>query len=363
MSITIITGTPGAGKSFWAVYALLRKGMLEKYYVWHNLEGLKQELMGPHIKRWTDYVEEGGEQEFFSVENQKELVEQVKKGTQTDDRPEGKPILMIVDEAQNYFDTVNGEVKKWLTWHRHIGMDVWLLTQDRNNIARQYRNLAEVEVTGNKNHVIDTFIYSHKVGKTQFRIEKLKKDAAIFRMYKSFEHTGAEKKGSHLMHYMVASVLIGVALMVYGLAYAMPHMWGKKGPGPVASVHEPRVKPEHHVKQSKHIKQTRPVKVKKEDQFAEYTLAAYLGNRIKLQDKAGNIVDGASVVPGLTILDYSSDEGAAVVMLPDGAIQKVSKKHGFVKIVSSEAGHGGRGGVTKEPSPMPGATDANIDDP
>ena len=51
--------------------------------------------------------------------------------------------LFVIDEAHNFFQTKDDVLVWWLTYHRHLYQDIFLITQNLALIDRKYKPLAE----------------------------------------------------------------------------------------------------------------------------------------------------------------------------------------------------------------------------
>jgi zona occludens toxin len=130
--ITLITGTPGAGKSVYTVWYLIRPAIEQGRLVFSiGIPELKlAHVTPPPLDQWTEPrspVEgEGGNlQPYFTF-------------------PEGS--LIVIDEAQRFFPPrTNGskvpEVIAAFETHRHVGIDFVLLTQHPQLLDNNVRKL------------------------------------------------------------------------------------------------------------------------------------------------------------------------------------------------------------------------------
>lgn len=129
--ITLITGTPGAGKTAYAVALLeaeLRRAWRPVYVM--GIPELKLEhLVAPPVDQWT--VEEPAPEDDTLLESVFTF-------------PEGS--LIIIDEAQKVYrprpmgQKVPGIVAAFEK-HRHKGLDFWLITQNPSRIDSSVRGL------------------------------------------------------------------------------------------------------------------------------------------------------------------------------------------------------------------------------
>lgn len=152
--LVLVTGTPGAGKSYYAVRKML-DAVEGGRYVASNValvDGWAESFARSHPLRWlmpgrrAGLAREWGARTFVSPDLG-ELFRVRMPG-----RREGRGV-MVLDEAHNWMnsrlwkDTDRLELVRFFSQHRKLGWDVYLITQDANNIDRQVRSLFEYHVT------------------------------------------------------------------------------------------------------------------------------------------------------------------------------------------------------------------------
>lgn len=349
MSIILYTGIPGSGKSYCAVYEMMFGGIQEKYFILHNIKGLKPQYFNEHVKDWREIAPETVS-EFFTVKYFEPIVKDAKEKY-------GKAILLIVDEAWEYFEKLTDENLEFFSWHRHIGMDIWLITQDASDLQRGLRKRAEYEITGNKSTIVDHFVYTYKANRTRFRVRKLPKKEEVFRAYQSFDVDGAEKKKSQIVKLAGVALVLSAGLLVYGIGWAIPGMFG----GGKSS--EPRkVLPQPGASKAQEAK---PEPVAKKEavpasgvRWEKYTLAAVIGRNAYVQDESGRLIPLRTLLPKARVLEYA--DGCASINTGVGSIEQVCKQVGLVKVKAhpvedQAASAGGRGGSAQPPPPADAA--------
>lgn len=183
--IQLLYGAPGSGKSFYAVNYLLKFCDYDELYdeyilkrdllVITNIEGLK-------IKHWLfpDCMGDKSLTEFFTIAN----FEAIQKKT-------GKThIILMLDESHDFFPSgmVNKDLYSFFAYHRHIGLDVILLTQGLTSIARFFNPLFEfvIEAQPRSKKIAKVFKYKFKTlkGETLY-IKPLPIKSLVFNAYKS----------------------------------------------------------------------------------------------------------------------------------------------------------------------------------
>lgn len=200
MAISYITGIPGSGKSYFAVYQIYKeflekpkkKGFLNfkkvktkksKYqFLYTNINQFKFELKDNFIPfdnvdfnfklntLYELYKSVDGKDDTLLIEKAKEL--------------DLYQVLIVLDEAHNFLNDKEDVVLKWwLTYHRHLYQDIILITQDFSLIATGYKSIAE---------------YFYKAIPAQLRLFKNKFRYQQFSSYKLYDKDLVNRKGIHI---------------------------------------------------------------------------------------------------------------------------------------------------------------------
>jgi zona occludens toxin len=115
--ITLITGTPGSGKTLYAIWSLVREVKAGRRVVVDGIPNLAidHELVDEvWVRRWFDHVQPND--------------------------------IVVVDEVQRIWPPVSASVKatediEWLHKHRHKGVDFVVITQHPNRMNKTIRDL------------------------------------------------------------------------------------------------------------------------------------------------------------------------------------------------------------------------------
>ena len=208
MALRIITGVPGAGKTFYAVNHLAKNyckmvgdtyELKNKYKIVTNIEGLLLDSVDLNAA-----IEKAGSPEkFFSIEVQKKVTEKYHK--------EKKSLVYFIDESQQYFHRrfYDRDVFSFFETHRHYGLDIYLVTQNVNLLAKDLVSLAEYEVRAIPRTLsIGGFNYLKKSNKEIIGRSFLSKNKKIFAMYKSMTGNETEKIRTPYLKYIIPFVLL-----------------------------------------------------------------------------------------------------------------------------------------------------------
>ena len=200
--IELITGKPGSGKTYLAVMRMtaLPAG---KYVVFHNIAGLKPECF-PEPAMMKE-IPAGSLENWVTRASQEQFAEAVKEKY-------GRPMLVVIDEAQMLFGERNEQRKSWLSWHRHLGQDVWLIAQHYRMIHSDYYNLCEYEIRALKSLLVNMLIYQYRTGGEAFKTMRKRKDPKVYAAYRSFDASEAQKPAFHLVYWIVGLMVVAIGL-------------------------------------------------------------------------------------------------------------------------------------------------------
>jgi hypothetical protein len=210
--ITLFSGLLGSGKSYKMVAELSR--CKEQYFVVHNIDKLQEGYLGEFGVNWIDYCKELNldVSEFFSKEYQSEYSKAIFEKY-------NRPILVIVDEAHEWFDRHVKTFKMWLSYSRHLDQTVWLVAHSSKNIPAIYRSFIEVEYRAKSGSflILPQFFFYNRVFQGEragYTFERKKKE--IFALYKSKEiNTDKKAKTSYLLPVMGVLAVSGVVLFFW----------------------------------------------------------------------------------------------------------------------------------------------------
>jgi len=234
MAIRIVDGKPGSGKSYYVVNHLAKNYFTEDrglyvlkdgYCIITNIDSFKPQ----HIDLKEIASEHGGYDSFFTAEVQEQLKN--KHGR----------IIYIIDEAQRIFrkNYKNEDVFFWFETHRHLGQDIYLITQHYKKLPFDVYSLAEfiIYAAPRTRSLAGEFRYHWMDDGTKIKTETLRRKQQIFALYKSMDMKESEKIGNPVMK----SALLALAGFVVILVIASRFMFGgiiwKGGTGATKEAH------------------------------------------------------------------------------------------------------------------------------
>jgi len=236
MAITLVTGNPGSGKTYFAV-----KKMLDDFFKWDKaantftLKDSKYEVVAdidglkiPHL-RLDDELRQAAESE--ASENKLDAVSKVRTYFNYEYHQKrlengGKPLIFIIDECQRYFGTDLG-LKQWsreiyyfFEMHRHLGYSIIMVAHSVEKIAKGIRPLLETEIRAypRSKSLFGEMRYAEFVGQQKVNIapKVLKPDQKVYGLYKSQSYSENEKPKKVVWRYLTAAAVL-FALLLYGI--------------------------------------------------------------------------------------------------------------------------------------------------
>lgn len=230
MAIRIIQGVPGSGKTYYAVRHLAKNycDQTEEgvYYlkddvtVFTNIDSFKPDHHDlreaiRQIKR-----EDGkppGPNDFFNLPYQQALTDEI-----------GGQIIYIIDEAQRFWrkgDRGHHEAYEYFELHRHLGHDIYLVTQNARKLPGDLVCLAEylIDAAPRTRSLVGEMKYKWLSDGEVIKREAWKPEQAIFNLYKSMDMGEAEKIKNPVMRTVSIVALVVIFIMVGGVWYFKAH--------------------------------------------------------------------------------------------------------------------------------------------
>lgn len=249
--LRIVTGKPGSGKSYYAISRITSEHCIydhiaaqydlkPRIHLCLSLDGVRID----HV-RFDDLVRQHGLAQVVNVDYWKPIAERYDR------------IVLVIDEAQRYFPSnardLPNSVFYFFEYHRHLGIDLYLLTQHASSLHRRVLNICEqyIEAAPPSLRGLGKLFRYRTVDVTTGAVisrSVLKADPRVFRAYQSAAHAqGLKPPKSALAKYIgVAAALFAfVPLGIYAMRHAffdlgnVPRETSAKAPSPPSSRSSP----------------------------------------------------------------------------------------------------------------------------
>lgn len=224
--IHIVEGVPGSGKSYYAVNYLIQNFFdYDSFYneykekenknvlVITNIEDLKVKHLNLDILLDRFTLEK-----FFTVDNFERIQKQYRV----------KNIIVIIDEAQRYFDRkfYNKDVFYFFQYHRHLGVDIFLITQSKNTISKELVVLAEYIIRAVPRSLqVGAFRYKFYDVNGNFLFSKsLKKDKKVFNAYSSMKVEEVNKP-KNVIYSKIAFAVFSFVFVLFSVPLVLKFFW------------------------------------------------------------------------------------------------------------------------------------------
>jgi hypothetical protein len=221
--IQLITGPPRCGKSYFAcnyLWGFCRFDALYNEYILNPEILIISNIEGLRLKHWRlDVVLKAKPLlEFFTMENFENILKTTKKSH----------VILLIDECHKIFPASMLAKEQKLLYdffaeHGHIGLDVFLMTQGLQSMARLFNPLIEFVVkVGNRSKAIaGTFSYTFTDMEGKYLYPRvLTKNKLVFGIYKSFRHDEQNKPKSALLQWTIIVAMffsIGGGIFYYAI--------------------------------------------------------------------------------------------------------------------------------------------------
>jgi hypothetical protein len=228
MAIYIIEGKPGSGKTYYSVNHLLRKyysfdNCIDEYVpkadilIISNIDNLQVD----HTD-FENLLEKSKLEDVFNIEKVSKLRRENKY----------RSIVFVIDDAQKWFHTkfYDKDVFYFFQYHRHEGIDIYLIVQDADSLPRQIKNLAETYIHACSRTLTSKMAFRYKFISNNEIIKSkiIKKNQDIFKMYRSM--AAVEVDAPQPVFYKYIAVAVVMAFLMYaGFVHAFLPMFRGKG--------------------------------------------------------------------------------------------------------------------------------------
>lgn len=236
MAIRLVDGVPGSGKTYYVVHHIVDKykDKLSEVQVYANIES----LVIPHIDL-QEHVDKSTVEKVFTVPYFEKLI-----------RDSGKEKhLIIIDEAQKFFHKkfYCQDVFYFFQYHRHLGLDIYIVTQSEKLIPIQIVSMAETVIHAQPRSVslLGELKYVTKVAGENVDRMVLKPDQKIYDLYRSMSKKEGEKPKNVFKKYLIGMALICLAApLIFWYTFLYHPKKDQVEAAPIPATSSARSKPE-----------------------------------------------------------------------------------------------------------------------
>lgn len=237
--LELITGVPGSGKTYHSVNTLYATFLDEKSKLYKanshfftNINEFRFDLFPDGVGFSLVF------DEFYSKINTLFVSATALNFNDTQLKEQAKELgllnaLFIIDEAQNYFDRDDKVLIWWISYHRHLGQNIVLLTQSLDLLHNKYKKFSESflrAIPSSLRLFGSVFRYKRYVGWQMYKnqetaTEKLKFNEDVYRLY----HSGANQQGKKVIWKFLSFGVLGLVLLVFSF-YLIYKKWSPSEP-------------------------------------------------------------------------------------------------------------------------------------
>lgn len=226
--IVYLVGVPGSGKTYKAVYTIFNNFSIN--------EKAKKDVKKDFYNCYTninefkfDKVQNVNALDFDDLKLKLIQLHRLYKDKVTDELLIEKckefeiyKTLFVIDEAHNYFDKNDTVLIWWLSYHRHLYQDIFLITQNLSLIFTKYKSFSEyfyrakaTTVSFNRNTFkYDVYINSRLAMNAKSHTERLTKIDEVFELYQSGDSINSKNILARFIIFSIVMILV-VSLFAY----------------------------------------------------------------------------------------------------------------------------------------------------
>ncbi len=239
----LVDGIMGSGKTYYAVNFI--KENIDKYYkIYTNINGFKFNKFSNILPLYFDYAPDGS----LSLLDYFQKLKEIYDTPDTDDNDlhqylldndfidsSKKPFLVVIDEAQNYFDKKTDLLIWMQTYHRHLFIDFILITQSASLLHSSYLKQFEYfihsiplsrQLTNSKFKYQKHISFPYRDGKYGTKVDTitLDKKEDIFSLYQSGDKVRVKSVLHKYIYYFAGFIVILIVFFVYllGMFFSPP---------------------------------------------------------------------------------------------------------------------------------------------
>lgn len=229
--LTLLVGTPGSGKTLYAIHKIIKINSNESKefehieYIYNNIAGFKfEKYSDSKIKNQklifdSLYVHLKILYSLFIQNEHKDNLDDILQ-----EYCKNHNILnayFIIDEAHNFFDNQDKVKNWWFTYHRHLNHEILLITPNKTLINTQYRNIPELFIKAQprskaiSKNVLRYFNYTDYRMSQKFSTTEIKVNNTYFDLYTSGNISNQKLVGRKLIISFAIFLISFLLIFIY----------------------------------------------------------------------------------------------------------------------------------------------------
>lgn len=235
---SLLTGTPGSGKTLFAIDIFIKIANDEAdefkniEYVYTNISGFKFDRFKDNKVKFDKLVFDSFYVHlkvlyslFIQNENKDNLDEILQNYCKEHNILNA---YFVIDECHNYFDNQDKVKNWWFTYHRHLNHEILLITQNKSLINPQYRNIPEIFIKAQprskaiSKNVLRYFNYTEYRMTQKFSTTEITINDTYFDLYTSGNKSSQKLVGKKYIYMFIIffiSLISLFVLFIYQLFY------------------------------------------------------------------------------------------------------------------------------------------------
>ena len=229
--LTLLTGTPGSGKTLYAIDIIIKinsneaKEFAHIKTIYNNISGFKfekyinSEIENKKLNFDELYIHLSLLYSLFLKNQNKDDLDNILQ-----EYCEKNNILnsyFIIDEAHNYFDNQDKIKNWWFTYHRHLNDEILLITQNKSLINTQYRNIPELFIKAQprskaiSKNVLRYFNYTEYRMTQKYSTTEIKVNKTYFDLYTSGNISNQKLVGKKIIYSFIIFIFTFILIFIY----------------------------------------------------------------------------------------------------------------------------------------------------
>lgn len=211
--ITFLTGAPGSGKTVLAVYRMAK----DTREIHTNIDLYDTSPIEFTKFIWEDFLKNIIELFSHQDDSHKYIAMAKEMGIYG--------ISIYFDECHTKLDRQKKEIVWWLSIHRHLDQNIFLITQNKGIVAQKYRLFPEIFIfahTASTRFLSSTMRYSEYSSFSMNKNDRIRKFSHKYdKKYFSYYRTGAHNKGTNTLRKKVYTILAFALVPILFLYFFM----------------------------------------------------------------------------------------------------------------------------------------------